>query len=118
MSACERVPVGRAYVHGCSSEQAPRGASVVVRERSPGERGYICARGWGWWQNAAVQCRLWRHRGIGAGADTTGVDVNKTDGGMTPLFMAAQNGHDVVVRALIVAGADVKKAVDKSATPV
>ena len=34
---------------------------------------------------------------------------------MTPLFMAAQKGHETVVRALIEAGADVNKADDDGA---
>ena len=37
---------------------------------------------------------------------------------MTPLFMAAGKGHDVVVRALIEARADVNKADDYGATPL
>ena len=34
------------------------------------------------------------------------------------MYMAAQDGHDVVVRALIQAGADVNKAGDNGATPL
>ena len=36
---------------------------------------------------------------------------------MTPLFTAAQKGHEAVVRALIEAGADINKA-DDGATPL
>ena len=40
-----------------------------------------------------------------------GADVNKAmDDGATPLYVAAQEGHEAVVRALIEAGADVNKA--------
>jgi ankyrin repeat protein len=42
-----------------------------------------------------------------------GAHVNKaTDDGVTPLFIAAQNGHEAVVRALIELGADVNMAAD------
>jgi cytohesin len=45
-------------------------------------------------------------------------DVNKaTDNGWTPLLIAAHNGHEAVVRALIQAGADVNKATDTGMTP-
>ena len=40
-----------------------------------------------------------------------GADINKAqDNGATPLFMAAETGHEAVLRALIEAGADVNKA--------
>ena len=41
-----------------------------------------------------------------------------TDDGVTPLFLAAQVGHEAVVRALIEAGVDVNKAKDIGATPL
>ena len=40
------------------------------------------------------------------------------DNGVTPLCMAAQNGHETVVRALIEASADVNKAADNGGTPL
>ena len=47
-----------------------------------------------------------------------GADVNKaTDIVVTPLYFAAQNGNETVVRALIQAGADVNKATDTGMTP-
>ena len=48
-----------------------------------------------------------------------GADVNKAmNDGATPLFMAAQWGHEAVVRALIEASADVNKATDDGKTPL
>jgi cytohesin len=41
-----------------------------------------------------------------------------SNGGATPLFIAAQQGHEAVVRALIEAGADVNKATDNGGTPL
>ena len=35
---------------------------------------------------------------------------------MTPLYFAAQSGHEAVVRALLEAGTDVNKALDKGGT--
>ena len=40
------------------------------------------------------------------------------DDGVTPLFIAAEEGHEAVVRALIEAGADVNKATDDGETPL
>jgi NLR family CARD domain-containing protein 3 len=40
------------------------------------------------------------------------------DGGSTPLFIAAEEGHEAVVRALIDLGADINKARDDGATPL
>jgi ankyrin repeat protein len=46
-------------------------------------------------------------------------DVNKAgDIGATPLYVAAQFGHEMVVRTLIKADADVNKAGDIGATPL
>jgi ankyrin repeat protein len=48
-----------------------------------------------------------------------GADVNKPwDDGATPLLIAAQNGHEAIVRALIELGADFNKAVDDGSTPL
>ena len=48
-----------------------------------------------------------------------GAEVNKAkDNGVTPLCVAAQQGHEAVVRALIEAGADVNKATDDGVTPL
>jgi ankyrin repeat protein len=40
------------------------------------------------------------------------------DDGTTPLYIAAQNGHEAIVRVLIELGADVKKAEDDGWTPL
>jgi ankyrin repeat protein len=40
------------------------------------------------------------------------------DKGVTPVYMAAQNGHESVVRALASLGADVNTASERGATPV
>ena len=40
------------------------------------------------------------------------------DDGRTPLFIAAQEGHEAVVRGLVEAGADVNKAKDNGTTPL
>ena len=49
----------------------------------------------------------------------SGADINKAkDGIWTPLFIAAQEGHETVVRALIETGADVNKAKDNGVTPL
>ena len=48
-----------------------------------------------------------------------GADANKVaDYGVTPLYIAAQEGHEAVARALIEAGADVNKAIYNGVTPL
>ena len=48
-----------------------------------------------------------------------GADVNQaTSDGTTPLFLAAQNGHESCVALLIQAGADVRKARKDGHTPM
>jgi ankyrin repeat protein len=48
-----------------------------------------------------------------------GADVNKArDDGVTMLYIAAQQGHEAVVRTLMEAGADVNKATDNGWTPL
>ncbi len=48
-----------------------------------------------------------------------GADLNKTkDDGVTPLILAAHQGHETVVRVLIELGADVNKATDNGWTPL
>ena len=53
------------------------------------------------------------------GADHAAVDANQAkQNGVTPLYMAAQDGHEAVVRALIELGADVNKATDRGRRPL
>jgi ankyrin repeat protein len=48
-----------------------------------------------------------------------GADVNQaTSEGFTPLYIAAQNGHEGCVAVLIQAGADVRKASKSGYTPM
>ena len=48
-----------------------------------------------------------------------GADVNKPcDNSMTPLYFAAEKGHEAIVRALIELGADINKARDNGVTPL
>ena len=48
-----------------------------------------------------------------------GADVNQAkDDGVTALYIAAQLGHETVVRAMIEAGADVNQATDNGWTPL
>ena len=48
-----------------------------------------------------------------------GADINKAnDDDETPLFIAAYEGHEAILRALIEAGADINKAKDTGATPL
>ena len=48
-----------------------------------------------------------------------GADVNQArDDGVTALYIAAQLGHETVVRATIEAGADVNQATDNEWTPL
>ncbi len=48
-----------------------------------------------------------------------GAEINKAaENGETPLYTAAERGHEAVVRALIEAGADVNKSVNDGATPL
>jgi ankyrin repeat protein len=47
-----------------------------------------------------------------------GADVNRADDGMTPLFIAAREGHEAVVRALLGAGADINRGTDDGKTPL
>ena len=48
-----------------------------------------------------------------------GADVNQaTSEGSTPLYVAAQNGHEGIVALLIQAGADVRKACKDGWTPM
>jgi len=57
----------------------------------------------------------------GSGEERTAreVAVNMArDNGATPLFVAAQNGHETMVRALIEMGADVNKAMDDGVPPL
>jgi|TARA_B110000977_G_scaffold139712_2_gene177345 ankyrin repeat protein len=47
-----------------------------------------------------------------------GADVNKAmNDGQTPVCIAAEEGHEATVRALIELGADVNKATDDGKTP-
>ena len=51
--------------------------------------------------------------------DAAGTDVDKNrDDGVTPLFIAAGNGHYEVVRLLLEAGADIGKSRDDGKTPL
>ena len=53
------------------------------------------------------------------GSDRKGRDINMAwDNGATPLYIAAQKGHETVVRVLIEAGAEVNTAWDNGATPL
>jgi ankyrin repeat protein len=48
-----------------------------------------------------------------------GADVNQASSlGITPLYVAAQQGHEGIVAVLIQAGADARKAVKSGATPM
>ena len=48
-----------------------------------------------------------------------GADMNKADnGGWTPLYGAARNGHVDVVEVLVANGADRKKATKRGKTPL
>jgi len=48
-----------------------------------------------------------------------GADVNvKNKTGITPLYMAARNGHDEIVTALLEAGANVNAATTNGETPL
>ena len=48
-----------------------------------------------------------------------GADVNQaTSNGVTPLYVAAQQGHESCVALLIQAGADVRKASKNGYTPM
>jgi cytohesin len=48
-----------------------------------------------------------------------GADVNQArDDGVTALYIAAQLGHETVVRAMIEAGADVNQATEEGDTPL
>ena len=48
-----------------------------------------------------------------------GADVNQACSvGFTPLYVAAQSGHDGIVAVLIQAGADVRKASKNGYTPM
>ena len=48
-----------------------------------------------------------------------GADVNQaTAKGVTPLYVAAQNGHEACVVSLIQAGADIHKAANHGRTPL
>ena len=49
----------------------------------------------------------------------SGADINKAkDGIWTPLYIAAQEGYETVVRALIEVGADINKAINDGRTPL
>ena len=48
-----------------------------------------------------------------------GAEIDKArDDSVTPLYIAAENGHETIVRALIEAGADVNKATNNGWTPL
>ena len=69
--------------------------------------------------DAAVHGRSGRPRGGGQGADRGG--RGRQQGGQrrqTPLYWAAREGHEAVVKALIEAGADVNKAKNDGETPL
>ena len=48
-----------------------------------------------------------------------GAEINKAEeNGETPLYTAAERGHETVVRALNELGADINKAINNGATPL
>ena len=60
-----------------------------------------------------------RSRPSTAALEAGGADVNRaTEGGFTPLHIAAQNGQEAAVRRLLEGGADVNRAMKDGATPL